>query len=583
MFGAGAGVGLVPAAPQLAEWHNRVMTPIDRLAADYWDRNLEANPTTATIIGDRRFDHLLDDISPEATEEILSQYRRIQAEAEAIDESDLDHQGRISRSMLLSETQSDIDMIETGVLYGACDPNTGVLVGLLQAAGQTVATAPENATALLERYRQVPRLFGQALERHIAEFAAGRTPTATNISRVLSQLDGYLGSESTDDPFAQTAGPEGWDGLAEWRETLEQIATEIIRPALAKYREGVEQLLVQGRDDDHPGLCHIDRGDEDYLRAIRTFTSLPFTAQELHEIGREEAEGRLAEEFRALGENALGTSDLTEVLDRLRNDPTLRYANAAEITSDAESYVSRSWAAAPDWFNLRPSANCEVKEVPAALAKDVPPAYYFPPATDGSRPGIYFINTYDASGRARYSGEAVAYHEANPGHHFQLTLSTELTDLPEFRKHALTYAFVEGWGLYSERLADEMGLYTDDLMRLGMVSADAWRACRLVVDTGLHALGWTRQQAVDYMHKWCAIDEPSVQVEVDRYIGMPGQALAYKVGQREIFRLREKAQVDLGDRFEIKDFHDVCLGSGNITLPILSDLVEAWVEKGRSA
>ncbi|HJR86712.1 MAG TPA: DUF885 domain-containing protein [Acidimicrobiia bacterium] len=558
------------------------MTQIDHLAADYWDRNLEANPTSATIIGDRRFDHLLDDISPEATERILSHYRRIQAEAEAIDESRLDHQDRITRSMLVSETQSDIDMIETGVLYGACDPNTGVLVGLLQAAGQTVATTPENAAALLERYRQVPRLFDQALERHLVEFAAGRAPTATNISRVVSQLDGYLGSESADDPIAQTAGPEDWDGLGKWRGQLEQIATEIVRPALTKYREGVAQLAVHGRDDDHPGLCHIERGEEDYLRAIRTFTSLPFTAQELHEIGREEAEGRLADEFRALGENALGTTDLAEVLDRLRNDPTLRYANAAEITSDAESYVSRSWAAAPDWFNLRPSANCEVKEVPAALAKDVPPAYYFPPATDGSRPGIYFINTHDASGRARYSGEAVAYHEASPGHHFQLTLSTELTDLPEFRKHALTYAFVEGWGLYSERLADEMSLYTDDLMRLGMVSADAWRACRLVVDTGIHAMGWTRQQAVDYMHKWCAIDEPSVQVEVDRYIGMPGQALAYKVGQREIFRLREKAQVDLGDRFDIKDFHDVCLGSGNITLPILSDLVGAWVGRAGS-
>jgi uncharacterized protein (DUF885 family) len=557
------------------------MTPIDRLAADYWDRYLEASPTTATIIGDRRFDHLLDDISPQATAEWLSQLRRVRAEAEGMHEDDLDYQGRITRAMLMSETLVGIDMIETGILYGACDPNTGILVGLLQAAGQTVATSPENAGALLERYRQVPRLFDQVMERHLSEFGSGRTATASNIARVLSQLDGYLGSESADDPFAQTAGPEDWDGLGEWREELEKISTEVIRPAMSKYRGGVQRLLLQGRDDDHPGICHISGGEEDYLRAIRTFTGLNFTAQELHDIGREEAEGRLADEFRALGENALGTADLPEILDSLRNDSTLRYENAAEITNDAETYVALSWAAAPDWFNLRPTANCSVQEVPAAIAKDVPPAYYYPPATDGSRPGIYFINTYDAPGRARFSGEAVAYHEANPGHHFQLTLSSELKDIPEFRKHALTYAFVEGWGLYAERLADEMGLYSSDLMRLGMVSADAWRACRLVVDTGLHAFGWTRQQAVDYMHQWSAIDEPSVQVEVDRYIGMPGQALAYKVGQREIFRLRDKAEIALGDRFEIKDFHDVCLGSGNITLPILDDLVEAWL-KGAS-
>lgn len=553
------------------------MTDLAFLASDYWDTYLEANPTTATILGDRRFDHLLDDISPKATEKVLSNLRHTRDEAERIEVDQLDDQDRITRSMLVSEAQGRIDMIETGILYGGCDPNTGVLVGLLQVAGQTSANTPENAAALIERYRQVPRLFDQALARHESEFAAGRTATAANISRVLSQLDGYLGSDLADDPFVSTGAPEDWDGAGSWRSELEQLAVDSIRPAMIKYRDGVRQLLPHGRDEDHPGLCHVERGDEDYLRAIRTFTNLPYTAQELHDIGREEAEGRLADEFRALGESALGTSDLGEVLDRLRSDLSLRYEDAAEIVTDAESYVARSWAAGSDWFNLRPTANCAVMEVPAAIAKDVPPAYYFPPATDGSRPGTYFINTYDASGRVRFGGEAVAYHEANPGHHFQLTLSSELTEIPEFRKHSPTFAFVEGWGLYSERLADEMGLYSSDLMRLGMVSAEAWRACRLVVDTGLHAFGWTRQQAVDYLHAWSAVDEPSVQVEVDRYIGMPGQALAYKAGQREIFRLREKAAAYFGDDFDVKAFHDVVLGSGNITLGILADLVETWI------
>jgi uncharacterized protein (DUF885 family) len=289
----------------------------------------------------------------------------------------------------------------------------------------------------------------------------------------------------------------------------------------------------------------------------------------------------LANEFRSLGENALGTSDLAEVLRRLRDDPDLRYENSEQILEDARAHVARSWAASSDWFNLKPSANCEVVEVPAALAANAPPAYYFPPANDGSRAGTYFINTHDAPNRVRYGAQAVAYHEANPGHHFQLTLASELAELPEFRKHALTFPFVEGWGLYSERLADEIGLYTDDLAKLGMVSADAWRACRLVVDTGLHAFGWTRQRAVDYLHAWCAIDEPSVQTEVDRYIGMPGQALAYKSGSREINRLREDAERTLGDRFDIKEFHDVVLGSGNITLPVLGDLIADWLRETR--
>ena len=553
------------------------MTDLDRLATEYWDASLTASPMSATIYGDRRFDHLLDDISDEATELRLAELRTFVAEAGSIAPDDLTTQDRITRSMLISESESGIDQIESRVLYAPIDPNTGFLVGLLQVAGQTVATNPAQAEALVERYRQVPRLFEQNLDRHQRDFADGVTVTAANINRVLSVLDSYLASDVSDDPIANTVGPEGWDGHDAWRQTLAGVVRDQVRPALARYRDGVAGLVDQGRDDDHPGLCHMESGPDAYLATIRVFTGLPLTAEELHQIGREEAEGHLADEFRALGQTVFGTSDLAEVLHFLRSDETLHYRDADQAVEDARSYVARSWAAAPDWFNLRPSANCEVLEVPAALAKDVPPAYYYPPASDGSRSGTYFINTYEAENRARFGGEAVAYHEANPGHHFQLTLATELTSIPEFRKRALTFAFVEGWGLYSERLADEMGLYSDDLMRLGMVSADAWRACRLVVDTGIHALGWTRQQAVDYLHKWSAVDEPSVQVEVDRYIGMPGQALAYKTGQREIFRLREKAEAQLGEAFDIKAFHDVVLGSGNITLPILNDLVEEWL------
>ena len=488
------------------------MTELDRLAADYWDAHLTTSPMYATIIGDRRFDHLLDDISDEATAARLAELRRTVSDAEAIAAEGLSVQDRITRSMLISESESEIDQIESRVLYAPIDPNTGLLVGLLQATGQTVATNPAQAEALSERYRQVPRLFEQNLHRHERDFADGVTVTAANIKRVLSVLDSYLASDLSDDPIANTAGPEGWEGFDAWRESLTGMVRDRIRPALALYREGVAALLDQGRDDDHPGLCHIKSGPDAYLATIRVFTGLPLTAEELHQTGREEAEGRLADEFRILGQTVFGTSDLAEVLHLLRTDATLHYRDADQAVEDARSYVARSWAAAPDWFNLKPSANCEVLEVPAALAKDVPPAYYYPPASDGSRSGTYFINTYEAEKRARFGGEAVAYHEANPGHHFQLTLSTELTGIPEFRKHALTFAFVEGWGLYSERLADEMGLYSDDLMRLGMVSAEAWRSCRLVVDTGIHAMGWTRQQAVDYLHTWSAVDEPSVQV-----------------------------------------------------------------------
>jgi uncharacterized protein (DUF885 family) len=215
--------------------------------------------------------------------------------------------------------------------------------------------------------------------------------------------------------------------------------------------------------------------------------------------------------------------------------------------------------------------------VPEYLAADSPAAYYSPPAPDGSRPGEYFVNLHEPTMRGRAETASIAFHEAIPGHHLQLAIASERTDLPAFRRLSWGHtAFVEGWALYTERLADEMGLYQSDLDRLGMLAGDSWRACRLVVDTGLHAMGWTRQRAIDFMNAHAPVSREEIVVEVDRYIGMPGQALAYKVGQREILRLRDEARTALGSAFHVKAFHDTVLGGATISLPVLRDRVRAW-------
>ncbi|MGQ0848041.1 MAG: DUF885 domain-containing protein [Actinomycetota bacterium] len=554
------------------------MNELSQLADDYWELAMAYSPTTATLLGDRRFDHRLDDIGDEAAETYSRALSEIVARTQAIDPSTLDTQDQITRSMLISEGRNQLTAIETGVLFVPCDPNLGPLAGLLMTIGQIAANNPEQAGALTERYRQVPRYLEQAADRHQSETAKGRTPIAGNVNRVLGQIDSYLASPLEWDPVANLTGPTDWPGLDTWHGELATVVEREIRPAFARYRESVESLLAVARDEEHAGLCHLNGGLEIYERLIEVFTSLPVTAAELHEFGNSEAKGKLAEEFQALGVRAFGEGKLSSVLDRLRTDPALRYSTADEIVADAERLVEKAWLVAPDWFNLRPTTNCTVVPVPEALAESAPPAYYFPPAMDGSRPGTYFINLHNPTERVRYAAEAVAYHEANPGHHFQLTLGQELTDIPTFRKNAITTAYAEGWGLYSERLADEMDLYSSDIDRLGMVSAEAWRAGRLVVDTGIHAFGWTRAQAVAYFQEWSAIDQPTIETEVDRYIGVPGQALAYKVGQREILRLRDEAMDRLGDRFNIKGFHDAVLGSGSVTLPILRELVEAWVK-----
>jgi uncharacterized protein (DUF885 family) len=218
-----------------------------------------------------------------------------------------------------------------------------------------------------------------------------------------------------------------------------------------------------------------------------------------------------------------------------------------------------------------------VSPIPEFLAADAPYAYYFPPAVDGSRPGTYFINTADPEQASRTEAESIAFHEAIPGHHLQIAISQELDDLPDFQRHDGATSYIEGWGLYAERLADEMGLYSDDVALLGMLTADAWRSARLVVDTGLHALGWSRQQALDYFETHTPVPMDQVAGEVDRYLAIPGQALSYKVGQIEIQRLRADAEERLGDAFDIRGFHDVVLDSGAVTLPVLGELVESWI------
>jgi len=296
----------------------------------------------------------------------------------------------------------------------------------------------------------------------------------------------------------------------------------------------------------------------------------------LHQLGLEQvALNRAA--VSELGMKVFGTGDVAEIQRRLRSDPAMHFRTGAEIESKATEALARAKAAIPAWFDILPKGRCDVKVMGMHEAPNSTIAYYRQGTPDGSRPGHYMINTYLPETRPRYEAEALAFHESIPGHHLQIAIAQELTGIPEFRKHQGVTAFVEGWGLYSERLAEEMGLYSNDTDRLGMLSYDAWRACRLVVDTGMHAMGWTRQQAIDYMIENTALAENNIVNEVDRYLTWPGQALAYKCGQLEILKLRDEARQRLGDRFDIKQFHNVVLRNGAVALPVLREQVEAWV------
>jgi uncharacterized protein (DUF885 family) len=339
-----------------------------------------------------------------------------------------------------------------------------------------------------------------------------------------------------------------------------------------------DELLPVARPDERCGLSWLGSDGVDLYRTlVRAHTTLDdLSAEEIHQTGLDEVE-RLAAEYAEVGGRLFGTSDLPTIFARLREDPSLRYRTAGEIVADAERCLRDATAAMADWFGRLPETDCAIKEIPEFLAPDSPAAYYFPPAADGSRPGAYFVNTHAPTERNRYETASVAFHEAIPGHHLQLTIANELTHLPRFQRLSFgNTAFVEGWALYTERLADEMGLYRDDVERVGMLAGDSWRSCRLVVDTGMHAMGWSRQEAVDYMVANAPVSVEEITVEVDRYVAIPGQALGYKVGQLEIQRLRavaEAAQAGTNGGFDIKAFHDVVLCSGSVSLPVLRQLV----------
>jgi uncharacterized protein (DUF885 family) len=571
------------------------------LADEYWDSVMEAYPSFATLLGDRRFDDRIEDVSAEAERQLQSRWVGLLDRVDALDPAGLEPADHVTRSLLRVELANGIEGLDLRLTELASDQMTGIHADMLTNAPQINAPTPESAAALVERHRRIGTLLDQAVERFRAGLAAGRTPARLAIERSVHQLDGYLASPIESDPFVTLAGPgsgsgssagsgggpgggdgsdsdSGWDGEAAWREELATVAREVIRPAFQRYRDVLAgELLPAARPDDRCGLAWLDDRDEGariYRTLIRQHTTLDgLDAEEIHRIGLAEID-RLAEEYADVGQRLFGTRELATIFDRLRRDPKLRYTSGDEMMADARRCLEAAAARMGDWFGRLPRAECEIKPVPDFLADDAPGAYYFPPAADGSRPGAYFVNSARPAESTRFETAAVAFHEAIPGHHLQLTIASELEELPRFQRFSWSNtAFVEGWALYSERLADEMGLYRDDLDRIGMLAADSWRSARLVVDTGIHALGWSREQAVDCMVANVPVSRDLIEVEVDRYVAMPGQALGYKVGQLEIQQLRRQTQQARGSAFDIKAFHDAVLGSGSVSLPALREVV----------
>ncbi len=554
-------------------------TPLASLADEYWEYFLsDVSPTTAMLLGDHRFDDRLEDISRQAEDAQIERLDDMVARAEALDPGELSPEERITRGVLIHEAEGLAGPMRSRLAEFDVSPSTGLHIQFLQAVGQLPIGTADHADAVVTKFGKLEGLFESAVHRLRQGIAKDRTPPQLAVEKVIAQVDAYLASPLDSDPFVNLTPPAEFtdEQTAAWRERLRTVVTDSIRTGYATYRDALAgEVAPKSRSDERCGVRWLPDGEEVYTSAIARHTSLEMPALEIHQIGLEIID-RLADEYRELGSRVLGTNDLDEIFERLRHDPALRFGSREQIVAAAQGAMTRAREAMPAWFGRLPKAECVMAEIPEPGAAQAPLAYYFPPAPDGSRPGQFFVNTTEPSTRTRFESEALAFHESIPGHHLQLTIAQELEGIPEFRKHAVVNAYVEGWGLYTERLADEMDLYSNDTARLGMLSFDSWRAGRLVVDTGVHALGWSRQESID----WLIANSPqapnNIETEVDRYIGWPGQALGYMMGRREIMRLRRQAEAAMGAAFDIKGFHDTVLGSGSVPLGILADLVTAW-------
>jgi uncharacterized protein (DUF885 family) len=542
------------------------MSEIDQLAGDFFEFQLDHSPSWAHVLGRYERAARYEDATAGGQASFTAGLREYAARAAAVDGLEGDRQ--VTAQVLEAVATSTADLLDADLVELSADPIFGPQVDIPITVSLMAVPDAEVAEAMVEKYSSIAQYWHDLGQRLADGAAKGRSTPVFAVTGVIEQLDAIMASPVVDDSLVNLTAPQGVDESA-WRERLALVVEKEIRPAMAAYQQVLrDQVLPIARPDEQAGLSWLEGGDDAYARTLRYYTTTDKNAQEIHDLGLEVV-ARLGDEYRALGPAVVGSDDLDTILEALRTDPALHFETGEQMVEMSKVALARAEAVMGDWFEVVPKAPCGVEGIDQGAK-----AFYFPPATDGSRGGTFFINTSDPESWGIFELESMAFHEGVPGHHLQLAIASELPDtVPDFRKHAFISAYGEGWGLYTERLADEMGLYSDDVQKMGMLSADSMRACRLVVDTGLHALGWGREQAVDYMVANSPMSRAMVQAEIDRYICTPGQATSYMIGRLEILRMRAEAQARQGAAFDIKKFHSAVLDSGNLPLAVLDRVV----------
>jgi len=547
---------------------------VNELADRFWEAILELNPTTATVYGDDRYDDRLEDPSSAGRAKARQLMAGTLVETMAIDAEGLSVEDRITRDVIRVVCELQIEQDDQRIdQLKVVDQISGPQTLLPQVAQFQKADTKERLDKFLARLRAYPDYM--AANREILREGLARGLTAPRIvtERTIAQLERLLAV-----PIEQAVIPSLVQVASDAdREQVREVVREEVYPADAAFLDALKGDYLAGSRAD-PGIWSAPNGEALYRTQIRSWTTLDISPDAVHEIGMTEIE-RIDEERRAIARTEGFGDDVNRYRAALEVDPANTPKSKEELLARAREDIERAMALAPRYFGRLPRAACEVWAVEEFKEKDAPFAYYFPPAQDGSRSGIYYANGYDLPSRKYTKLATTTYHEAVPGHHFQIALEMENPNLNTFRRlgaRIVGGAYVEGWGLYSERLAEEMGLFRSEAERFGMLDAQAWRAARLVVDSGMHGLRWDRQRSIDFLLH-VGLSETDAVIETDRYIAWPGQALTYKLGQREIERLRAQIEARDGGRFDLREFHDQVLGHGSLPLATLARELPTWV------
>lgn len=590
---AGCGGSAPNASPPAVTPQTRAaeaQTPASRLRALFdqaWEQTLKDSPITASYLGDPRYNDRWDDLSPAAVAAHKARDREWLAQIQAFDRASLPANEQLNYDLFRRDLE---DRVAGQAFGGELMPLTQ-LDGV-QLLGQLAEFLPFETQKDYENWLARLQTFDTLVDQTIALMRTGieqkRVRPRYAMQRVLPQIGAQLGGRAQESPFyvpfqrypdAVTA-----DVRAQLDVAAQAAIQDTVTPALMRLRDFLDKDYLPACPEDAIGISAQPEGAAYYAWLVRHHTTTDLTPQQIHDIGLAEVE-RLQAEMKTVMREAGHSGSAARFQEKLRWNPRYQYRDATQLLDAYRALAKRIDPELPRLFGKLPRTPYGVRPIADVSAPSAPAAYYYPPSADGRRPGYFYANTWRPETRAGWEMEALTAHEAVPGHHLQIALANELEGVPAFRRQGLELtAFVEGWGLYAESLGREIGLYQDAGSRFGRLNFEMWRAVRLVVDTGLHAKGWSRRQAREFMAAHAPKSEAEIGVEVDRYLAMPGQALAYKIGELKIQELRRRAQQALGPRFDLRGFHDTVLGQGALPLDLLERQVDAWIAaQGASA